>query len=41
MKAYGRMGMKNYTNESGHMTTMAAMPIYVNTFNTMALELSM
>ena len=28
MKAWGRMGMKIYTNEFGHMTNMAAMPIY-------------
>ena len=28
MKAYGRMGMKIYINEMGHMTKMAAMPIY-------------
>ena len=28
MKAYGRMGMKIYTNELGHTTNMAAMPIY-------------
>ena len=28
MKAYGRMGMKIYTYELGHMTNMAAMPIY-------------
>ena len=28
MKAYGRMAMKIYTNEFGHMTNMAAMPIY-------------
>ena len=28
MKANGRMGMKIYTNEFGHMTNMAAMPIY-------------
>ena len=28
MKAEGRMGMKIYTNELGHMTKMAAMPIY-------------
>ena len=28
MKAYGRMGMKIYTNELGDMTNMAAMPIY-------------
>ena len=27
MKAYGRMGMKIYKNELGHMTKMAAMPI--------------
>ena len=29
MKAYGRMGMKIYINELGHMTKTAAMPIYV------------
>ena len=28
MKAWGRMGMKIYTNELGHMANMAAMPIY-------------
>ena len=28
MKAYVRMGMKIYTNELGHMTSMATMPIY-------------
>ena len=28
MKAYGRTGMKIYTNDLGHMTNMAAMPIY-------------
>ena len=28
MKTYGRMGMKIYTNELGHMTNMASMPIY-------------
>ena len=28
MKAYGRMGMKTYINELGHMTKMAAMLIY-------------
>ena len=28
MKAWGRKGMKIYTNELGHMTNMAAMPIY-------------
>ena len=28
MKAWGRIGMKIYTNELGYMTNMAAMPIY-------------
>ena len=28
MKANGRMGMKIYTNELGHMTKIAAMSIY-------------
>ena len=28
MKAWGRIGMKIYTNELGHMTNMVAMPIY-------------
>ena len=28
MKAGGRIGMKIYTNEVGHMAKMAAMPIY-------------
>ena len=28
MKAWGGIGMKIYTNELGHMTNMAAMPIY-------------
>ena len=28
MKAEGRMGMKIYTNELGHMTNMATMPMY-------------
>ena len=28
MKAWGRIGMKIYTNELGHMTNMAAMLIY-------------
>ena len=28
MKALGRIGMTIYTNELGHMTHMAAMPIY-------------
>ena len=29
MKAYGRMGMIIYIDELGHMTKMAAMPIYM------------
>ena len=28
MKAYGRMGMKIYINELGHMIKMTDMPIY-------------
>ena len=28
MNFYGRMGMKIYINELGHITKMAAMPIY-------------
>ena len=28
IKALGRIGMKIYTNELGHMTNMAAMPMY-------------
>ena len=28
MKAWGGIGLKIYTNELGHMTNMAAMPIY-------------
>ena len=28
MKAWGRIGMKSYTNELGHMTNMAALPEY-------------
>ena len=28
IKVQGRMEMKIYTNELGHMTNMAAMPIY-------------
>ena len=49
MKAYGRMRMKIYTNELGHMTKMAAMPIYGKNLkksspkpvDPMALELGM
>ena len=33
MKAWGRIGMKIYTNELGHMTNMAAMPIYGKNLN--------
>ena len=32
MKAYGRMGMKIYINELGHMIKMATMLIYGKTF---------
>ena len=28
MKAWGRIGIKIYTNELGHLTNMATMPIY-------------
>ena len=28
MKAWGRIEMKIYTNDVGHMTNVAAMPIY-------------
>ena len=28
MKVLGRIGIKIYTNELGHMTNMAAMPMY-------------
>ena len=38
MKAYGRMGMKMYTNELGHMTKMAAMPIYGKTVKNRLLQ---
>ena len=31
MKAWGRMEMKIYINDLGHMTNMAAMPIYGKT----------
>ena len=33
MKAWGKIGMKIYTNELGHMTNMAAMPIYGKNLN--------
>ena len=32
MKAYERMGMKFFINELGHVTKMAAMPIYIKKF---------
>ena len=32
MKAYGRIGKKVYINEAGHMTKMAAMPVYDKKF---------
>ena len=28
MKAWGRIGLKIYSNELGHITNMAAIPIY-------------
>ena len=31
MKAWGRMEMKIYINDLGHMTNMAAMPLYGKT----------
>ena len=39
MKAYGIMGMKIYINELGHMTKMAAMPVYEKKINKNSLEL--
>ena len=39
MKAYGRMGMRIYINELGHMTKMAAMRIYVKKLKSVSLEL--
>ena len=40
MKAEGRMETKIYTNEFGHMTNMAAMPIYDKDIkNTSSMEL--
>ena len=38
LKAYRRMGMKNYTNESGHMTKMAQCPYMVKTFKKSSSE---
>ena len=39
MKAYWRLGMKIYTNELGHMTKIATMPIYCkNLLNSSPLE---
>ena len=37
-KAWGRIGMKIYTNELGHMTNMAAMPIYGKTWKNLLLQ---
>ena len=36
MKASGSMGIKIYTNELGHMTNMAAMPIWIVRLRTLA-----
>ena len=38
MKAYGRMGMKIYTNEFGHMTNMVAMRIYGKNLKNLLLQ---
>ena len=38
MKAWGSMEMKIYTNEFGHMTNMAAMPIYGKNFKNLLLQ---
>ena len=38
MKAWGGIGMKIYTNELGHMTNMAAMPIYGKNFKNLLLQ---
>ena len=38
IKAYGRMRMKTYINELGHMTKMVAMPIYGKTFKKPLLQ---
>ena len=38
MKASGRMGMKIYTNELGHMTNMVTMPIYGKNLKKLLLQ---
>ena len=38
MKAHGRMEMKNYTNELGHMTNLAVMPIYGKKLKNLLLQ---
>ena len=38
MKALERIGMKIYTNELGHMTNMAAMPIYGQNLKNLLLQ---
>ena len=38
MKALGRIGMKIYTNELGHMTNVAAMPYMVKTLKKLLLQ---
>ena len=38
MKALGRIEIKNYTNELGHMTSMAAMPIYCKNLKNFLLQ---
>ena len=38
MKAYGGIGMKIYTNDLGHMTNMAAMPLYGKSLKNLLLQ---
>ena len=38
MKAWGGIGMKIYTNELGHMTNIAAMPIYGKNLKNLLLQ---
>ena len=38
MKAYERMGMNIYINELGHITKMAATPIYGKNFKNLLIQ---
>ena len=38
MKTWGRMEMKIYTNEFGHMTNMAVIPIYGKNLKNLLLQ---